>query len=165
MNVTYEVSLLQLTVANQAKELAALKQQLEELQAPRQQHDYSKCWKTKDGTLLAYNEMSDFHLFCAIQKVWSTSPSLPPLLREAQDRWRYISIEHNADLCEDFDGLSVADLLTLTHFHSSQRRKATVLAFRSLKVKGVDVALTIWRTSFHNDNNLQNMPSSWHLQN
>lgn len=142
MNVTYELSLLQLTVANQAKELAALKQQVEEL-APRQQHDYSKCWKTKDGSLLAYNEMTDFHLFCAIQKVWSTSPSLPPLLREAQDRWRHISIEHNADLYGDFDGLSVADLLTSNYFHSSLRRKATVLAYRSLKVKGVDVALTV----------------------
>jgi hypothetical protein len=55
MNVTYEVSLLQLTVANQAKELEKLRRQVADLSAPKQ-HDYSKCWKTKDGTLLAYTQ-------------------------------------------------------------------------------------------------------------
>ena len=38
MNFTYELSLLQLTVANQAKELDKLRQQIAELSAPKQ-HD------------------------------------------------------------------------------------------------------------------------------
>ena len=142
MNVTYEVSLLQLTVANQAKELEKLRRQVADLSAPKQ-HDYSKCWKTKDGTLLAYNEMTDHHLFCAIQRVWSTSPSLAPLLEEAQARWRYISIEAHRAYGEFVTDTVVADLLSMEHIDSPRRRSATVLAYRSLKAAGVDVALTI----------------------
>jgi hypothetical protein len=145
MNVTYELSLLQLTVANQAKELEKLQQQIDNFATPKE-HDYSKCWKTKYGTLLAYNEMSNFHLFCAIQRVWSTSQALPPLLREAQARWKYIQIDkEDNNKLEFFRGEStVADLLSEEHIiGSSLRRKATVLAYRSLKAAGVDVALTI----------------------
>lgn len=145
MNVTYELSLLQLTVANQTKELEKLRQQVAELSTPKF-HDYSKSWKTKDGTLLAYCEMTDFHLFCAIQRVWSTSPSLAPLLKEAQARWRYIPIDRE-DHYKFFRGESVvADLLLKEYIVgncSSLRRKATMLAYRSLKAAGVDVALTI----------------------
>ena len=142
MNVTYEVSLLQSTVANQAKELDKLRQQVADLSAPKQ-HDYSKCWKTKDGTLLAYNEMSDFHLFCAIQRVWSTSPSLAPLLKEAQARWMHCSIEAHRAYGEFVGDSVVSDLLSIDYLTSHARRKATVLAYRSLKAAGVDVALTI----------------------
>ena len=142
MNVTYELSLLQLTVANQAKELDKLRRQVADLSAPKQ-HDYSKCWKTKDGTLMAYCEMTDFHLFCAIQRVWSTSPSLPPLLKEAQARWKYIQIDRE-DYCTLFRDVStVANLLTLYYLCSTVRRKATMLAYKSLKEAGVDVDLTI----------------------
>ena len=142
MNVTYELSLLQLTVANQAKELEKLRRQVADLSAPKQ-HDYSKCWKTKDGTLLAYNEMSDFHLFCAIQRVWSTSPSLAPLLKEAQARWMHCSIDTHRAYGEFVTDTVVADLLSMEHIDSPRRRSATVLAYRSLKAAGVDVALTI----------------------
>jgi hypothetical protein len=142
MNVTYELSLLNSIVSNQARELAALKQQVAELSAPKQ-HDYSKCWKTKDGTLIPYNEMSDFHLFCAIQRVWSTSPSMAPLLKEAQARWEYISLESNRAYEEFVTDTVVASLLSIEHIDSPRRTKAIRLAYRSLKQAGVDVALTI----------------------
>ena len=142
MNVTYELSLLQLTVANQAKELEKLRRQVADLSAPKK-HDYSKSWKTKDGTLMAYNEMTDHHLFCAIQRVWSTSPSLAPLLEEAQARWRYISIEAHRAYGEFVVDSVVSDLLSIDYLTSHARRKATVLAYKSLKAAGVDVALTI----------------------
>ena len=142
MNITYELSLLNSIVANQAKELEALKQQVAELSAPKE-HDYSKCWKTKDGTLIPYNEMTDFHLFCAIQKVWSTNPSLLPLLKEAQARWEYLSVKLT-DKSKDFYSVQkVSDLFTESYFLSSLRWEATRLAYRNLKAAGVEVALTI----------------------
>lgn len=145
MNVTYELSLLNSIVSNQARELAALKQQVQqvaELSAPKQ-HDYSKCWKTKDGTLLAYNEMTDFHLFCAIQRVWCTSPSMAPLLKEAQARWEYIKVSQKG-LSDDFYPVcKVSDFFTDRFFQSSLRREATRLAYKNLKAAGVEVALTI----------------------
>ena len=144
MNVTYELSLLNSIVANQAKELDKIRRQVAELSTPKF-HDYSKSWKTKDGTLMAYCEMTDFHLFCAIQRVWSTSPSLAPLLKEAQARWNHISIDHVADYHNHFEHESVvAGLLSSEYLvYSNLRRKATVLAYRSLKAAGVDVDLTI----------------------
>lgn len=145
MNVTYELSLLNSIVANQAKELELLRQQIEEMSTPKS-HDYSKCWKTKDGKLLSYCEMTDYHLFCAIQKVWSTSPSLAPLLKEAQARWHSILIDETDKnrSCLEFSGdFRISDLLSIKYVFSPLRRRAILLAYKSLRQAGVDVALTI----------------------
>lgn len=145
MNVTYELTLLNSIVTNQAKELELLRQQIEEMSTPKS-HDYSKCWKTKDGKLLSYCEMTDYHLFCAIQKVWSTSPSVAPLLKEAQARWHSILIDETDKnrSCLEFSGdFRISDLLSTEYVFSPLRRKAILLAYKSLRQAGVDVALTI----------------------
>jgi hypothetical protein len=145
-NIAYELSLLNSIIANQAKELEALKQKVTELStlsAPKE-HDYSKCWKTKDGTLIPYNQMTDFHLFCAIQKVWATNPHLVPLLWEAQARWN-LSVKFTESVkFTDFHSVQkVSDFFTERYFVSPLRWEAIRLAYRNLKAAGVEVALTI----------------------
>lgn len=86
--------------------------------------------------------MTDFHLFCAIQRVWSTSPSPASLLKEAQARWKHIPLGSGTRHFS-FNSEMVPEILTLDYICSPERAKAIRLVYRSLKAAGVDVALTI----------------------